>query len=86
MISIFILVKSANPSSPYCSLDCVFIDRQRDVDKEFFLLFSVMDENMSWYLEENIENFSNTGEITNEEEEEDFAESNKMHGNRCIWH
>ncbi|KAK2879654.1 ferroxidase HEPHL1 isoform X1 [Channa argus] len=48
----------------------------QDVDKEFFLLFSVMDENMSWYLEENIEKFGN--KETNPLEE-DFEESNKMH-------
>ncbi|XP_029304278.1 hephaestin-like protein 1 [Cottoperca gobio] len=47
---------------------------QKGLDKEFFLLFSVMDENMSWYLEENIEKFSNTAR-----EDEDFEESNLMH-------
>ncbi|XP_038564951.1 ferroxidase HEPHL1 [Micropterus salmoides] len=48
----------------------------QDVDKDLFLLFSVMDENLSWYLEENIKMFS-----TNESnpEHEDFKESNKMH-------
>uniref|UniRef100_A0A8C5DCQ1 ferroxidase n=1 Tax=Gouania willdenowi TaxID=441366 RepID=A0A8C5DCQ1_GOUWI len=46
------------------------------VDKEFFLLFSVMDENMSWYLEENIEKY---GSSETNVEEEDFEESNKMH-------
>uniref|UniRef100_A0A8C6WLD8 ferroxidase n=1 Tax=Neogobius melanostomus TaxID=47308 RepID=A0A8C6WLD8_9GOBI len=49
---------------------------QTDVDKEFFFLFSVMDENMSWYLDENINQFSN---ITTDPEDEDFVESNKMH-------
>uniref|UniRef100_A0A7N6BX88 ferroxidase n=1 Tax=Anabas testudineus TaxID=64144 RepID=A0A7N6BX88_ANATE len=49
---------------------------EKDVDKEFFLLFSVMDENLSWYLEENIEMFG-----TNETnpDNEVFKESNKMH-------
>lgn len=50
------------------------------MDKEFFLLFSVMDENASAYLEENIEMF--VGRNTNPTEE--FEESNKMHGNQCI--
>ncbi|XP_070772856.1 ferroxidase HEPHL1 [Enoplosus armatus] len=49
---------------------------QNGVDKEFFLLFSVMDENMSWYLEENIEMF---GSNKTNPEDEDFEESNKMH-------
>ncbi|TDH04900.1 hypothetical protein EPR50_G00137860 [Perca flavescens] len=43
---------------------------QKGLDKEFFLLFSVMDENMSWYLEENIEKFSSN---------ETDPESNLMH-------
>uniref|UniRef100_A0A4W6DC74 ferroxidase n=1 Tax=Lates calcarifer TaxID=8187 RepID=A0A4W6DC74_LATCA len=50
--------------------------KQKGVDKEFFLLFSVMDENMSWYLEENIEVF---GSNETNPESEDFEESNKMH-------
>uniref|UniRef100_A0A672PML9 ferroxidase n=1 Tax=Sinocyclocheilus grahami TaxID=75366 RepID=A0A672PML9_SINGR len=46
------------------------------IQHEFFLLFSVMDENESWYLEENIEKFgSSDSSSTNEE----FQESNKMH-------
>ncbi|KAM4545939.1 ferroxidase HEPHL1 isoform 2-T2 [Odontesthes bonariensis] len=49
---------------------------QKGVDKEFFLLFSVMDENLSWYLEKNIEMF---GTNETDEENEDFEESNKMH-------
>nr|XP_046267166.1 ferroxidase HEPHL1 isoform X2 [Scatophagus argus] len=44
---------------------------QKGVDKEFFLLFAVMDENMSWYLHENIEDA--------ELDDENFVESNKMH-------
>ncbi|XP_071378036.1 ferroxidase HEPHL1-like [Centroberyx affinis] len=49
---------------------------QRDVDKELFLLFSVMDENLSWYLMENINVFgSNETDLADEA----FEESNKMH-------
>lgn len=50
--------------------------KERGVDKEFFLLFSVMDENVSWYLEENIEKFGNNMSDT---ADEIFQESNKMH-------
>nr|XP_033500237.1 hephaestin-like protein 1 isoform X1 [Epinephelus lanceolatus] len=49
---------------------------QRGVDREFFLLFSVMDENMSWYLEDNINLFGSNE--TNPDTEE-FEESNMMH-------
>ncbi|KAI4896148.1 hypothetical protein NFI96_020013, partial [Prochilodus magdalenae] len=51
-------------------------DTQRDVDHEFFLLFSILDENLSWYLEENIRSYG-----TNESDPQDeaFVESNKMH-------
>ncbi|XP_059207832.1 ferroxidase HEPHL1 [Centropristis striata] len=49
---------------------------QKGLDKEFFLLFSVLDENMSWYFEENIEMFGSNETNT---EDEDFEESNLMH-------
>ncbi|XP_037323341.2 ferroxidase HEPHL1 isoform X1 [Pungitius pungitius] len=49
---------------------------QKGVDKEFFLLFSVMDENGSWYLEENIERF---GTKKTDPQDENFKESNLMH-------
>ncbi|KAJ8410873.1 hypothetical protein AAFF_G00188300 [Aldrovandia affinis] len=49
---------------------------QKEVDREFFLLFSVLDENLSWYLEGNIQKFGNSH---SEAENEDFQESNKMH-------
>ncbi|XP_077596011.1 ferroxidase HEPHL1 isoform X2 [Stigmatopora nigra] len=51
-------------------------DGTQGVDKEFFLMFSVMDENLSWYLDENINTFGSSE--TNVEDEE-FQESNKMH-------
>lgn len=53
------------------------------MDKEFFLLFSVMDENMSWYLEDNIDMF---GTNKTNPDDEVFEESNKMHGNQCDIH
>ncbi|KAK3522186.1 hypothetical protein QTP70_027002 [Hemibagrus guttatus] len=49
---------------------------QKDVDKEFFLLFTVMDENLSWYLKENIQIY---GSNESDPENEGFQESNKMH-------
>ncbi|RXM94876.1 Hephaestin-like protein 1 [Acipenser ruthenus] len=51
---------------------------QRGVDKEFYLLFTVFDENLSWYLEGNIERFvAEPSSI--DQMDEDFQESNKMH-------
>ncbi|XP_060717574.1 ferroxidase HEPHL1-like isoform X2 [Tachysurus vachellii] len=47
-----------------------------EVQKEFFLLFSVMDENKSWYLQKNIEEF---GGDESDKDDVLFQESNKMH-------
>ncbi|NXF15437.1 HPHL1 protein, partial [Rhodinocichla rosea] len=50
----------------------------KGIDREFFLLFSIFDENDSWYLNKNIEAF--TGDPTKvDEKDADFMESNKMH-------
>uniref|UniRef100_A0A3B3WHJ6 ferroxidase n=1 Tax=Poecilia mexicana TaxID=48701 RepID=A0A3B3WHJ6_9TELE len=49
---------------------------EKGIQVEFFLLFSVMDENLSWYLNENIKLF---GTAETDEEDENFVESNKMH-------
>lgn len=46
---------------------------------EFSLLFLVFDENESWYLDDNIKTYSDHPEKVNKEDEE-FIESNKMHG------
>lgn len=47
------------------------------MDKEFFLLFTVMDENISWYLRKNIEIY---GTNESDPDNEEFQKSNKMHG------
>ncbi|XP_053246201.1 ceruloplasmin isoform X1 [Podarcis raffonei] len=52
--------------------------KQKNVDKEFFLLATVFDENLSWYLDDNIAlSVGNPTQIN--KEDEDFQESNKMH-------
>uniref|UniRef100_A0A8C0VUK4 ferroxidase n=1 Tax=Cyanistes caeruleus TaxID=156563 RepID=A0A8C0VUK4_CYACU len=52
---------------------------QKGIDREFYLLFSIFDENDSWYLKKNIEAF--TGDPSKvDENDADFMESNKMHG------
>ncbi|PKU34260.1 hephaestin-like protein 1 [Limosa lapponica baueri] len=51
---------------------------QKGIDREFYLLFSIFDENDSWYLHKNIEAF--TGDPSKvDENDADFKESNKMH-------
>ncbi|CAH1245135.1 HEPHL1 [Branchiostoma lanceolatum] len=54
---------------------------RRDVSssREFFLMLAVYDENQSWYLDENIADFTGSGTVA-DPEDEDFAESNLMHG------
>ncbi|XP_067851102.1 ceruloplasmin [Heptranchias perlo] len=76
--------------------------KQKKVDKEFYLLATVFDENLSWYLEDNIRRFTTKPKAV-DKEDEDFQESNKMHsingymygnqpglemckGNRVSWH
>nr|XP_060611989.1 hephaestin [Anolis sagrei ordinatus] len=53
--------------------------RRRGVSKEFALLFLVFDENQSWYLEENMKNYGQGEQNRSRADEEEFAESNKMH-------
>ncbi|MGH0145207.1 UNVERIFIED_CONTAM: hypothetical protein FKN15_071274 [Acipenser sinensis] len=52
--------------------------KQKNVDKEFHLLATVSDENLSWYLEDNIKMFAGKPSEVNVDDE-DFQESNKMH-------
>ncbi|NXB39677.1 HPHL1 protein, partial [Eulacestoma nigropectus] len=50
----------------------------KGIDREFYLLFSIFDENDSWYLNKNIEAF--TGDPSKvDKNDADFMESNKMH-------
>ncbi|XP_011821682.1 PREDICTED: hephaestin isoform X3 [Mandrillus leucophaeus] len=52
--------------------------QRRDVDHDFFLLFSVVDENLSWHLDENIATYC-LDPASVDKEDETFQESNKMH-------
>jgi FtsP/CotA-like multicopper oxidase with cupredoxin domain len=52
--------------------------RPIDVDKEFITYFTVFDENLSWYLEENIETYAG-GLAKVDLEDEEFEESNLKH-------
>lgn len=53
---------------------------RNDVDQDVFLMFNVVDENLSWYLEDNIKNCSDPAGI--DQEDQDFIESNLMHGEK----
>lgn len=61
----------------YGILDGVSLTRS-DVDKDFLLMFMNVDENLSWYLEENIQRFcSDPGTV--DRDDEAFRDSNIMH-------
>ncbi|XP_067890110.1 ferroxidase HEPHL1-like [Heterodontus francisci] len=51
---------------------------QKGIDQEFYLLYTVFDENLSWYLSKNLETFIQNATAVDLEDEE-FQESNKMH-------
>lgn len=44
---------------------------------EFFLMFSAVDENLSWYLKDNIKEYC--PEAENKKGDEDFHTSNRVH-------
>lgn len=50
------------------------------MDKEFALLFMVFDENESWYLDNNIKTYLHKDPDAFPKEDEEFLESNMMHG------
>uniref|UniRef100_A0A670Y626 ferroxidase n=1 Tax=Pseudonaja textilis TaxID=8673 RepID=A0A670Y626_PSETE len=53
--------------------------KQKGVDKEFYLLFTIFDENRSFYFDLNIEAFTG-GPSMVDKKDMDFQESNRMHG------
>ena len=61
-----------------CKSGALVGGKTRGVDKEFLALFSVLDENDSWLLDENINHYCSDPQGVNKEDE-DFMESNKMH-------
>lgn len=54
----------------------------RSGDYLYALLFMVSDENFSWYLDENIKAYI-TNPASGLKDDEDFIESNKLHGERA---
>lgn len=53
----------------------------RTGDYQYALLFMVSDENFSWYLDDNIKTYV-TNPARDLKDDEDFIESNKMHGEK----
>ena len=51
----------------------------KDIDRELVTLFTVMDENQSWYLDENIRHYTGAEQSDEHEAQEEFEESNLMH-------
>lgn len=53
--------------------------KRKNVDKEFVLLFTQMDENKSWLLDDNIQRFSGNASVTRTmKNDAGFMESNRM--------
>nr|XP_025843440.1 hephaestin isoform X2 [Vulpes vulpes] len=52
--------------------------QRKDVDNDFFLFFSVVDENLSWHIDENIATYC-SDPTSVDKEDEAFQESNRMH-------
>jgi len=54
---------------------------RKDVDREYALMFTILDENESWYIDENVDKYCRKpGKKDTLKDDEDFKESNKMHG------
>lgn len=51
---------------------------RNDVDQDVFLMFTVVNENLSWYLDDNIQTCSDSASIAKDDSV--FEESNLMHG------
>ena len=57
---------------------------RKDVDQSFLLMFNVVDEASSWYFEDNIGKFCSEPD-TVDQSDEDFQESNLMHGGTLFY-
>lgn len=51
---------------------------RNDVDQDVFLMFTVVNENLSWYLQDNIQTCSDSAGI--DPDDSVFVESNLLHG------
>ncbi|XP_044090900.1 hephaestin isoform X4 [Neovison vison] len=60
------------------TLDENYPRQRKDVDNDFFLFFSVVDENLSWHIDENIVTYC-SDPTSVDKEDAAFQESNRMH-------
>ena len=58
---------------------CNFIGQRRDLENEFVVLYTIFDENESWYLQENINRYTRQPWTVNPKDR-NFIASNRMHG------
>nr|XP_003476593.3 ceruloplasmin isoform X1 [Cavia porcellus] len=61
-----------------CKKGSLDSEKEKNIDQEFVVMFSVVDENLSWYIEDNIDNYCSDPEKV-DKENEDFQESNRMY-------
>ncbi|PNI78330.1 CP isoform 1 [Pan troglodytes] len=61
-----------------CKKDSLDKEKEKHIDREFVVMFSVVDENFSWYLEDNIKTYCSEPEKV-DKDNEDFQESNRMY-------
>lgn len=60
-----------------CKKGTFIENKHKKIDKDFMIMFTVMDENKSWLLDKNIEEYC--PDFNSSKDDEDFQESNKMH-------
>nr|KAF6381582.1 hypothetical protein mPipKuh1_003208 [Pipistrellus kuhlii] len=61
-----------------CKKDSLDKEKEKNIDQEFVMMFSVVDENFSWYLDDNINTYCSKPEKV-DKDNEDFQESNRMY-------
>ncbi|XP_069892719.1 ceruloplasmin-like [Dipodomys merriami] len=61
-----------------CKTGSLHKEKEKNIDQEFVVMFSVVDENLSWYLEDNIKTYCSEPEKVDTDSEE-FQESNRMY-------
>nr|XP_035971510.1 ceruloplasmin isoform X2 [Halichoerus grypus] len=61
-----------------CKKDSLDNEKEKNIDQEFVVMFSVVDENLSWYLDDNIKTYCSEPEKV-DKDDEDFQESNRMY-------
>lgn len=51
-------------------------DTEKDIDRSYVLMFSITDENKSWYIDDNINTYTEPGKVN--ASDSDFQDSNLM--------